>query len=168
MSNKTEGKIGNRPRLSPTVEAGNVAHPLLTLKKQVQLKNTAIYGPLLFILSNPAFPGEIYSAQGRELGSQINHELIKRGFCKNAEECHKKMPLYGEYGKQVHLNIYGIDDVEKRAGMAIIFQLATEKGIDITNGTPITIWVFNKPHEEYVNFKNFFSKSPIITLEIVK
>lgn len=105
--------------------------------------------------------GEKYSEQGKVLSTAISHELINRGMCANNSDCFNLLPMYGEDGDRVHINFYNVGPINKKA-LVIAIELVISRGIEITHGVPISIQAFPKPHDEYINFKNFFQKIQLL------
>lgn len=110
--------------------------------------------------------GERFGEQGNALAGAIDRELMRNGFCKDHRDCFDKFPLYGGHGDRVNFTLYGVSNQEKRRMLAAVVEFVIVRGMEVTQGVPIQIQAFPKPHTEYVNFKNFFSKKPMLRLEI--
>lgn len=132
-------------------------------------KNMNLFGSLIAIMifsffgNNSFAMGEKNKAELNNLWSGLKNMLIKNGHCNSAEDCFRRIPIYGEGGDRVNLNIYG---PASRESILAILDFVAREGINITNGTPITIQVFPKEKKEYVNsVVGHFSK-PKIKLEV--
>lgn len=104
--------------------------------------------------------------QGRALANEIDNELIHREICKDSRDCFNKLAIYGEHGNHVNFNLYDVGSGNKRVITAIVVEMIVNRGLNITGGIPIAVQAFEKSHDEYTNFKNFFSKKPAIKLEV--
>lgn len=94
-------------------------------------------------------------------------ELIDRGLCKTPQECSEKLRTAVGYGDRIYLNCHNVN-ANNRKMFAVVTELVISRGMEITKGIPVTIQAFPKSSDEYVNFKNFFSKDPLIKVEVNK
>jgi hypothetical protein len=103
--------------------------------------------------------GEPYRNEGDKLNEEINKELIAQKLCNSTRECNQIFRASSSHGNQLNYSVYAPDKLV----LATAFKVVIEKGMEITNGVPISIKVYPKTREEYGN--NPFYTS-IITLEI--
>ena len=116
------------------------------------------------ILANGAHAmGEKNKTELNNLWSEIKKMLIRSGHCNSAEDCFKRIPIYGEGGDRININIYG--PASKESVMSIL-DFVMQEGLIITNGVPVTVQVFQKEKKEYINrvIGNF--AKPKIKLEV--
>lgn len=110
--------------------------------------------------------GEQYRNQGHALGARIYEVLIQKHYCIDSNDCQKKEVMFGESGKRVNLNLYGIQEHEI---ISDVLQMVMHEGIKITDGAPITISVYPKQKSEYLGIKSaLISPEPTVRLEINK
>lgn len=93
----------------------------------------------------------------------IRSMLIDKKYCSSPEDCHKKLPLYGEGGDRVHLNIYSYSNKDI---ISSVMEFVSREGISITRGVPITVQVFAKDKSEYENSVGMIFVKPVIKLEV--
>ena len=117
---------------------------------------------IIFIAGGLMGCGEKFSEQGRSFATKAIQALIDKRMCRDAKDCHSKMDIAGADGNQVHVVIY---DVKDRQALAAYIEFSIAHGIEITGGVPISITVYSKPRNEYVN-KIFSRKNPIVEVEV--
>lgn len=111
-----------------------------------------------------AIAGSAFSQQGNAVYRGLIEELIHQKICSDNLSCSTKLNLYRTDGKRIYFNMYGQNDMTLTTNVTIFL---IKKGLTLSNGMPITLTVFPKQKEEYVNSNSFFNKEEkILTLEL--
>lgn len=92
------------------------------------------------------YTGDKYSEQGRLLSKTITMDLISRGFCSSPKECIEKLDVYIDHDLQINYTIY---NTKNKKMVAAFIGIAIEKGLETTDGVPISISVYPEMRTEY-------------------
>lgn len=128
---------------------------------------TISFAVLAFGEGSAVHAGEQFAEPGNALGVEIIRELVRRGFCTDAAKCHRLIEIYGGHGNRVNFSVYGINE-RNRDALNIVVELMVRRGIVITRGVPIKLWVYVISHDDYVKLGIFQSIDAVLILEINK
>ncbi len=92
--------------------------------------------------------------------------LIRDHVCENDQICREMLYMPTEGYSRIYLNMYGQTDTVLASHVAAFF---VEKGLKITEGTPIALRVFPKPKDDYMGLRYAFgSNDYLMKLELNK
>ncbi len=142
--------------------------PFKTKKNRTTLQKIIIYSFISFLgTSNieQAIAGGATSPYVVPMIDGLIEYLIKHKVCDSEQTCGKMIETFTEGTKRVYINMYGQTDTAVTSHAVAFF---TEEALKISEGTPITLSVFPKPHDDYVNQDFFSKKDHLIQLTLNK
>lgn len=112
--------------------------------------------------------GKTFSEQGRQLSILLNRVLISKGMCESPPDCFNLLPGFTDHDDRVRINYYEVGNQNFAAFLEVI-DFVLKDGLNVTDGTPITITAHRETHNE-VRKSGIFIKNvkPFMTLEVNK